>query len=101
MSIFYAPQDSKHLKVERQKARELRASSWWKQKLNEGICYYCEGKFAASDLTMDHKVPLARGGKSTKGNCVLACKECNTEKKHLTPAEMLLQESTLENFSQE
>ena len=31
---------------------------------------------------MDHLVPLIRGGRSTKGNLVPACKECNTKKKH-------------------
>ncbi|MCB0357119.1 MAG: HNH endonuclease [Bdellovibrionales bacterium] len=41
-------------------------------------------------MTMDHKVPIARGGKTTKGNVVAACKKCNTAKKHLTPAEQLL-----------
>ena len=30
---------------------------------------------------MDHLVPLVRGGRSTKGNLVPACKECNTAKK--------------------
>jgi len=30
---------------------------------------------------MDHVVPLARGGRSTKANCVPCCKECNTRKK--------------------
>ena len=31
---------------------------------------------------MDHVVPLVRGGRSTKGNVVPACKECNTTKKY-------------------
>jgi 5-methylcytosine-specific restriction endonuclease McrA len=31
---------------------------------------------------MDHVVPLIRGGRSTKGNLVAACKECNSRKKH-------------------
>jgi 5-methylcytosine-specific restriction endonuclease McrA len=39
------------------------------------------------ELTMDHIVPLVRGGKSTKGNCVPACKECNNKKKHMLPIE--------------
>ena len=39
---------------------------------------------------MDHVVPLARGGKSNKGNIVPCCKSCNNDKKYLTPAEMLL-----------
>ncbi|MBW2143871.1 MAG: HNH endonuclease, partial [Deltaproteobacteria bacterium] len=38
-------------------------------------------------LTMDHVVPLSRGGKSRKGNIVAACKECNTKKKYLLPVE--------------
>jgi 5-methylcytosine-specific restriction endonuclease McrA len=36
---------------------------------------------------MDHVVPLIRGGKSTKGNTVPACKECNNRKKHMLPIE--------------
>jgi 5-methylcytosine-specific restriction endonuclease McrA len=31
---------------------------------------------------MDHVVPLVRGGRSTRGNVVPACKACNTDKKH-------------------
>ena len=41
---------------------------------------------------MDHVVPVSRGGKSTKGNIVPCCKECNNAKKYLTPVEMLLTE---------
>jgi 5-methylcytosine-specific restriction protein A len=36
---------------------------------------------------MDHIVPLIRGGKSTKGNLVPACKDCNNKKKYLLPIE--------------
>jgi len=36
---------------------------------------------------MDHVVPLTRGGKSTKGNLVPACKACNSKKKYLLPIE--------------
>jgi 5-methylcytosine-specific restriction endonuclease McrA len=67
---------------ERSKARELRASQWWKRKKAQGICHYCGGKFKPSDLTMDHIVPLIRGGRSTKGNVATCCKECNNKKKH-------------------
>jgi 5-methylcytosine-specific restriction protein A len=90
MSIFYAPADPAHIKRERAKARELRATQWWKQKLAAGTCHFCEGKFKASELTMDHLVPIGRGGKSTKGNCVTSCKECNTKKGSKTSAELLL-----------
>ena len=53
---------------EKEKARELRASQWWKRKLSEGVCHYCRKRFKPSELTMDHVVPVIRGGKSAKGN---------------------------------
>jgi 5-methylcytosine-specific restriction endonuclease McrA len=70
------------VKRERDKARELRASQWWKRRCSSGVCHYCGKKFPPRELTMDHLVPLIRGGRSTKGNVVPACKECNTRKKH-------------------
>jgi 5-methylcytosine-specific restriction endonuclease McrA len=30
---------------------------------------------------MDHIVPIAKGGKSTKGNVVPCCSDCNAKKK--------------------
>jgi len=36
---------------------------------------------------MDHIVPVARGGRSIKGNIVPCCKECNIRKKQLLPME--------------
>ena len=82
--------DPAHVARERARARELRKSAFWQRKLQAGVCAYCEKKFTARELTMDHIVPVARGGKSTRGNVVPACKACNNEKKLLTPAERLL-----------
>ncbi len=82
--------DEKHIKREREKARELRKSSYFQNLLSKGVCYYCGKKFPREELTMDHIVPVVRGGKSTKGNVVVACKECNNKKKYLTPVEMIL-----------
>ena len=70
------------MRRERAKARELRASAWWKRRRAAGICHYCGVRVGAKHLTMDHLVPLVRGGRSTKGNLVPACKECNNRKKH-------------------
>ena len=75
------------LKRERAKSREIRNSQWWKRRLSEGRCYYCGKEFSPGELSMDHVVPLIRGGKSTKGNVVPACKACNNKKKHLLPSE--------------
>lgn len=69
------------IRRERQRARELRSSQWWKRRCSVGACYYCGRKVSPRSLTMDHIVPIIRGGKSTKGNVVPACKECNNQKK--------------------
>lgn len=82
--------NEQHLKKEREKARKLKKSQWWQNKINEGVCHYCHQKFSRDELTMDHIVPLSRGGKSTKSNIVPCCKNCNNEKKYLTPAEIIL-----------
>lgn len=91
-----ADTDPGRIKREREKARKLRKSSWWNQQLQRGICHYCEKKFPPEKLTMDHVVPLARGGTSTQGNIVAACQDCNRDKKLETPVERLLREVSLE-----
>jgi 5-methylcytosine-specific restriction enzyme A len=87
MKPFAYDLDDADIKRERRKARELRASQWWKRRLARGVCYYCGCTALPEDLTMDHIVPIARGGKSTKGNVVTACKACNNAKKQLLPME--------------
>ena len=75
------------IRRERQKARELRRTQWWRNRLAGGLCHYCGQKVAPAELTLDHIVPLVRGGRSTRGNCVPACKTCNTLKQDLVPVE--------------
>lgn len=87
MDIDLNDWDEAAIRGERQKARELRQSQWWKRKIAKGICHYCKKPSPPKDLTMDHLVPLARGGRSTKGNVVPCCKDCNTRKKQLLPTE--------------
>lgn len=82
--------DAAFTKREREKARALRATDWWRAQLARGVCHYCGKTVGAENLTMDHVIPVARGGRSTKGNCVPCCKECNNSKKAYTPAEQIL-----------
>jgi 5-methylcytosine-specific restriction endonuclease McrA len=87
MDSFTVDLDDRFLEHERQKAREMRRSQWWKRQLARGVCHYCGRAFRPCELTMDHLVPLIRGGKTHKGNVVPACKECNNKKKYLHPLE--------------
>ncbi len=81
---FIREVDDAEVRREKAKARELRQSAWWKRRLATGRCGYCGRPTPARELTMDHRVPLVRGGRSTKGNLVPACKAC---KKYLLPIE--------------
>ena len=40
-------------------------------------CVYCS---SSEDLTVDHVLPVSKGGKSTWMNCVCSCKSCNWKK---------------------
>ena len=84
------PDTADHLRKERDKARALKRTPWWKTQRHRGICHYCGKRFPPDQLSMDHIVPLARGGKSTRGNVVPACTACNRNKKLDTPADTVL-----------
>jgi len=84
-SLLYLEEEE--IRRERRKARALRASPWWQRRLAKGVCHWCGCAVGAAGLTMDHIVPVARGGKSVKGNLVPCCKECNSAKKGLLPME--------------
>ena len=94
---FIISVSQEEIRRERHKARVLRKTRWWKQRLARGACHYCGRRFAPDDLTMDHIVPIIRGGKSTKGNLAAVCKDCNNKKKYLLPMEW---EEYLKEFNQ-
>ncbi len=79
--------DEQEIRRQKNRARELRKTRWWQQKTASGKCYYCGETFAYKDLTMDHRIPLARGGKSSKDNLVPCCKKCNSKKNSMMPLE--------------
>lgn len=81
MTAFSYVPDEAEIRREKEKARELRQTQWWKRRCAAGICHYCGKRLPAKELTMDHIVPIARGGKSTKGNVAPCCPDCNTQKK--------------------
>jgi 5-methylcytosine-specific restriction protein A len=77
---FFIPATQSHIGKERERARALRQTQWWKRKLADGVCYHCHERFPRELLTMDHLIPVVRGGHSDRSNVVVSCKECNTKK---------------------
>jgi len=101
VTYFIVEVSEQEVKREKEKARELRRSQWWKNRLARGVCHYCGQTFPPDELTMDHLVPIVRGGKSSRGNVVPACKECNNRKKYLLPLEWEEYLDTLKSESPE
>lgn len=52
-----------------------------------GRCAYC---LKPGSMTMDHMVPLVRGGHHVADNIVPACRRCNSSKRAATPLEYLM-----------
>lgn len=50
---------------------------------DRSTCGYCRKKAT----TMDHIVPRCQGGQSEWGNCIAACRKCNSRKGGRTPAQ--------------
>lgn len=84
---FVSPVTAAEIRREKARARELRASAWWKRRLSRERCGYCGRPTPPRELTMDHRVPLVRGGRSVRSNLVPACRACNAAKKYLLPVE--------------
>jgi 5-methylcytosine-specific restriction endonuclease McrA len=43
-------------------------------------CYICGKEFGESKLTLDHIIPMSRGGKNSWENLITCCQKCNWEK---------------------
>lgn len=60
---------------------EIATSQGWR-------CFYCNRNMTRQQgprmLTMDHKLPVSRGGKTSRANLVAACLCCNQAKGQFT-----------------
>jgi 5-methylcytosine-specific restriction endonuclease McrA len=54
---------------------------------DEFTCQYCQVTFDPEDLTFDHVIPVAHGGRRGWENIVTACEPCNRRKAARTPGE--------------
>ena len=53
-------------------------------------CEYCHLPLTSTTRTIDHLLPLSRGGVNAQTNLVLCCKTCNNAKADLTLAEFVV-----------
>ncbi len=57
---------------------------------DRNTCQYCGRMRPSRELTLDHVIPAARGGKRNWENIVAACLPCNQRKGGRTPTEALM-----------
>jgi 5-methylcytosine-specific restriction endonuclease McrA len=53
-------------------------------------CVYCERPLASREKTLDHLLPVSRGGEHSRENVAIACRRCNASKGARTPMEWIL-----------
>lgn len=51
------------------------------------LCRYCKCELTDDSVTIDHQIPLSRGGSNWPSNLVPACASCNKRKHARTPQE--------------
>jgi 5-methylcytosine-specific restriction endonuclease McrA len=73
-----------YIKIPYQKLLSVRPTKNLIKKLCNYQCSYC-GSF--KDLTIDHIIPLSRGGEHSFENTTCCCRKCNEEKGNRTPEE--------------
>ena len=73
------------------------------KKSNPHICAYCNKSIPSTEtVTIDHKIPVCKGGKTIPENLTISCYPCNREKDDMTVEEYVIykqkQDNMLENY---
>lgn len=55
---------------------------------DRNTCQYCGEHFPRGELSLDHVVPISRGGRTTWSNVICSCVECNKRKGGRLPEEV-------------
>jgi len=56
---------------------------------DRGICSLCHKKVKKEDASVDHIIPLSKGGDHTYQNCTLAHRKCNSSKNNRTVVQQM------------
>lgn len=78
----------------------LKMRAWVaKKQFKRAKCRYCRIALSGVSWSLDHQIPLSRGGCNDLSNLVLCCKRCNRAKGNMSGCEfLLLLELLEENF---
>lgn len=84
--------------------RRAKPKGWLEElcEIQRWQCHYCNRhmrrkanpKHPGREATLDHLLPVSRGGKNQRGNLVAACRSCNQAKGAMTTEEFLSRRAT-------
>lgn len=77
---FYVSKHKSHKNPPRFQKRVLFNRDGWS-------CQYCGVSLNYHSMSIDHVLPISRGGKTSWKNCVASCVSCNSKKGNKTPEE--------------
>lgn len=91
LNILGVTKEEKNDNVENKRKRVKIDSSIRSQvySLGNGVCAICGRSVSYNEFTIDHIVPLARGGLNRLDNFQIACRTCNTMKKDSKNSEFM------------
>lgn len=83
MAQAYVPPPSKNKKKNKRTKLFFKRKNRRKRAVllkSDSFCFYCTKRLDLDTSTLDHCIPLSKGGSSKFSNLVLACHECNQSK---------------------
>lgn len=83
--IFKAPAVVRLLRAFRRHKKPVKFSRVNIYARDKYRCQYCNSEAPIPELTYDHVLPRAQGGKTTWDNIVTCCYQCNAKKGNRTP----------------
>jgi len=69
------------------------------EKKLKGNCEYCGVKLTRKNLSVDHKIPLSRGGNTSEENLAYCCDKCNNAKGEMDYEEYVALISLIKTWS--
>lgn len=69
-------------------SKKFNRSRVWNKKAHE--CHWCGIALTFETMTLDHVIPISKGGSNQLGNLVPSCFACNNAKGDLDPIDFAL-----------
>lgn len=80
-------QQAKFVKIKRKHFSDAERKELYKRA--DGCCQLCGRRITINDFTVDHIVPLGRGGNNDMSNVQAVCKVCNQFKANIYPEQFV------------